>query len=86
MPGHGHGVPGPEDEGFVTILTRLGQWKEQGRISPEQSAHLAGLSRGEPFSLFLELNVLLYAGVLRSLPDSAGLSALGRINSATSSL
>jgi hypothetical protein len=25
---------------------------------------LAGLSRGEPFSVFLELNVLLYAGVL----------------------
>jgi len=48
----------------VTILTRLEQWKEQGKISPEQQAHLAGLSRGEPFSLFLELNVLLYAGVL----------------------
>ena len=48
----------------MTILTRLVQWKEQGKISPEQYAHLAGLSRGEPFSLFLELNVLLYAGVL----------------------
>ena len=48
----------------MTILTQLEQWKEQGKISPEQYAHLAGLSRGEPFSLFLELNVLLYAGVL----------------------
>lgn len=48
----------------MTILTRLEQWKEQGKISPEQHAHLAGLSRGEPFSLFLELNVLLYAGVV----------------------
>ena len=48
----------------MTILTRLGQWKEQGKISPEQHAHLAGLSREEPLSLFLELNVLLYAGVL----------------------
>jgi hypothetical protein len=48
----------------MTILTRLVRWKEQGKISPEQYAHLAGLSRGEPFSLFLELNVLLYAGVL----------------------
>ena len=48
----------------MTILTRLEQWMEQGKISPEQHAHLAGLSRGEPFSLFLELNVLLYAGVL----------------------
>jgi hypothetical protein len=64
MPGYGHGVPGPENEGFVTILTRLEQWKEQGKISAEQHAHLAGLARGEPLSLFLELNVLLYAGVL----------------------
>ncbi len=48
----------------MTILARLEQWKQQGKISPEQHAHLAGLSRGEPFSLFLELNVLLYAGVL----------------------
>ena len=51
-------------EGLMTILTRLEQWKEQGKISPEQHAHLAGLARGEPFSLFLELNILLYAGVL----------------------
>jgi hypothetical protein len=48
----------------LTIITRLEQWKEQGKISPEQHAHLAGLSREEPLSLFLELNVLLYAGVL----------------------
>ena len=48
----------------MTILTRLEQWKAQGKISPEQYAHLAGLSRGEPLSLFLELNILLYAGVL----------------------
>ena len=33
-------------------------------LSSEQRAQLAGLSRGEPFSVFLELNVLLYAGVL----------------------
>jgi hypothetical protein len=48
----------------MTIFTRLEQWKEQGKISPAQHAHLAGLSRREPLSLFLELNVLLYAGVL----------------------
>src|SRR6266852_2917627 len=48
----------------MTILTGLEQWKQQGKISPEQHAQLAGLSRGEPFSLFLELNILLYAGVL----------------------
>lgn len=48
----------------MTLLTRLDQWKERGTISPEQHTLLSGLSRGEPFSLFLELNLLLYAGVL----------------------
>jgi len=48
----------------VTTLARLDRWKEQGIISPEKHALLAGLSRGEPFSLFLELNCLLYAGIL----------------------
>ena len=48
----------------MTIFTRLEQWKDEGTISPEQQAHLAALARREPFSLFLELNVLLYAGVL----------------------
>ena len=48
----------------MTILARLEHWMEQGAISVEQHAQLASLSRGEPFSLFLELNVLLYAGVL----------------------
>ncbi len=48
----------------MTILTRLEQWKERGDLSPEQHLHLAGLCRGEPLSLFFELNVLLYAGVL----------------------
>src|SRR5467141_1865970 len=48
----------------MTILARLEQWKQQSKISPEQHAYLSGLSRGEPFSLFLELNVLLYAGIL----------------------
>jgi hypothetical protein len=48
----------------MTILTRLEQWKERGFLSSEQHTLLAGLSRGEPFSLFLELNILLYAGIL----------------------
>ncbi len=48
----------------MTILTRLEQWKENGTISPEQHALLRGLSRGEPFSFFLELNILLYAGIV----------------------
>jgi hypothetical protein len=48
----------------MTILDRLEHWNEQGAISLDQHAYLAGLCRREPFSLFLELNVLLYAGVL----------------------
>ncbi|HEY6385395.1 MAG TPA: DUF2157 domain-containing protein [Candidatus Acidoferrum sp.] len=53
-----------ESEDLMTILARLEHWREQGAISPEQQAYLASLCRGEPFSLFLELNVFLYAGVL----------------------
>src|SRR5579863_585248 len=48
----------------MTILDRLDRWEQQGAISPQQHTYLSGLCRGEPFSLFLELNVLLYAGVL----------------------
>ena len=48
----------------MTIFARLDRWKEQGEISLEQHAYLTSLVRREPFSLFLELNVLLYAGVL----------------------
>ncbi|MEP7352830.1 MAG: DUF2157 domain-containing protein [Acidobacteriota bacterium] len=48
----------------MNIDTRLEQWKQQGVISTEQCVFLAGLSRGEPLSVFLELNILLYAGVL----------------------
>jgi hypothetical protein len=48
----------------MTILARLEHWREQGSISPEQHVYLARLCRGEPLSVSLELNVLLYAGVL----------------------
>src|SRR5262245_61451683 len=48
----------------MTILARLERWRDQGAISPEQYAQLAGLCHKEPFSVFFELNVLLYAGVL----------------------
>jgi hypothetical protein len=54
----------PPDDNFMIIFTRLERLKKQGAISPEQHTLLAGLSRGEPFSLFLELNILLYAGIL----------------------
>ncbi len=48
----------------MTILTRLEHWRDAGTITAEQHTLLSGLSRGEPFSLFLELNILLYAGIL----------------------
>jgi len=48
----------------MTVLTRLEQWKEQGILSPDQHSLLSALSRAEPFSVFLELNLLLYAGIL----------------------
>src|SRR5713226_8645124 len=64
MPDSGRIALHPENENFMTILTRLEQWKEHGIISSEQHALLAGLSRRGPFSLFLELNILLYAGIL----------------------
>jgi hypothetical protein len=48
----------------MTITDRLEHWKEQGAISPEQCAHLTRVVRREPFSLFPELNILLYAGVI----------------------
>ena len=48
----------------MTILARLERWKQQDKISPEQCAHLSGLASGQPLSIFLELNVLLYAGVM----------------------
>jgi hypothetical protein len=48
----------------MTIFHHLAQWTERGIISPEQHSRLAALARGEPLSLYLELNLLLYAGVL----------------------
>ncbi len=47
----------------MTILTRLEQWRDSGTITSEQHTLLAGLSHNEPFSLFLELNILLYIGI-----------------------
>jgi len=64
MPGSGRTDTGPDHKVFMTIFTRLEQWKEHGVISPEQHSLLAGFSRGDPFSLYLELNILLYAGIL----------------------
>jgi hypothetical protein len=64
MPGSRRIAADSENEDFMTIFTRLEQWEQRGMISPEQHLLLAGLARGEPFSFFLELNILLYAGIL----------------------
>ncbi len=43
---------------------KLGQWRDQGIISPAQYTQLDGLARNQPLSVFRELNILLYAGVV----------------------
>jgi len=48
----------------MTVLGRLDRWRDQGALTPEQHALLDGLVRGNPCSVFLHLNFLLYAGVL----------------------
>jgi hypothetical protein len=48
----------------MDILARLERWQQSGAISPEQMTQLTSAAREEPFSVSLELNVLLYAGVL----------------------
>ncbi len=48
----------------MTIERRLDDWKEQGVLSPIQHAQLTGVLWQRPFSLFLEINALLYLGVI----------------------
>ncbi len=48
----------------MTALEQLDRWKEQEAISSDQHILLAALARKQPFSVFLELNALLYAGIL----------------------
>jgi hypothetical protein len=48
----------------MTTVERLENWKHAGIISDAQHATLSALVRKERFSLFLELNALLYLGVL----------------------
>src|SRR5690348_3626329 len=55
----------------VTTLERLETWKQSGIISEAQHGLLSGLFTKRRFSLFLELNALLYLGVL-SLPVGLG--------------
>ena len=48
----------------MTTLDRLENWKQTGIISDSQCAMLSALVRNDRFSLFLELNALLYLGVI----------------------
>jgi hypothetical protein len=48
----------------VTTIDRLDRWKAQGVISAEQHVLLGALVRHDRISVFVELNALLYIGVL----------------------
>jgi hypothetical protein len=48
----------------VNVLARLEQWKAGGAISRPQYEVLSALARKDQFSLFVELNTLLYLGAL----------------------
>jgi hypothetical protein len=48
----------------MTTIERLDGWKAIGIISETQHASLSALVRGERLSVFVELNALLYIGVL----------------------
>jgi hypothetical protein len=48
----------------MSVLARLAQWERGGAITPAQHDAIAALVRKERFSVFLEVNALLYLGVL----------------------
>src|SRR5437762_951980 len=48
----------------MTTLQRLSQWKETGAITAPQYDAISAIVRRDRFSVFFELNALLYLGVL----------------------
>ncbi len=48
----------------MSVLDRLDRWKDRNLITAQQHALFIGLVREEPFSIFAELNIVIYAGVL----------------------
>jgi hypothetical protein len=48
----------------MSVLSRLEHWKSTGAISSAQCDALSALVRNDRFSIFVELNTLLYLGVL----------------------
>jgi hypothetical protein len=59
----------------VTTLEQLDRWREAGHIDANQRDALARIVTRQRFSLFVELNALLYLGVLAV---AAGLAATAR--------
>jgi hypothetical protein len=48
----------------MRLVERLDKWKRSGLITPEQYVGLSALVRKDKLSVFIELNALLYIGVL----------------------
>jgi hypothetical protein len=48
----------------MTVLERLEHWKTSGAITPAQYSAIAAIVRKDRFSLFVELNALLYLGIV----------------------
>src|SRR5690242_10141858 len=48
----------------MTTLTRLERWKDSGIITGEQFDAIGRIVRRDRFSIFFELNALLYLGVV----------------------
>jgi hypothetical protein len=48
----------------MTTLERIDSWKQRGIISDPQQETISALVRKQRFSVFLELNALLYLGVI----------------------
>jgi hypothetical protein len=48
----------------MTVLDRLEDWKTSGLLPPAQYSVIASIVRKDRFSLFVELNALLYFGVV----------------------
>ena len=48
----------------MTMVERLSRWKDEGVIAPAQFERLGAIVRKDRFSVSLELNALLYLGVL----------------------
>jgi len=48
----------------MTVQARLESWRNAGAITSPQHDVLLALTRREPFSLFVEINALLYVGVV----------------------